>query len=393
VSETDVAYLADGCYVLGCAGGGSPAAAKIQLTNMLRKGYTMRIIDHSALNENDLIYEGGGLGSPAVGVERLQGINAVAAVKALMAYLGHKTIQAVIAVEIGGGNGMEPLLLGSSRFFDVPVVDGDWMGRAYPTAWQTTRAAHGEPLVPCAIDSGDGSTIIMTAASSEKLVDSILRAACVEMGSSVGASLAPSSPETIRQYAVLNTTSLAWRIGRSIARCRFTNNLSTVVDSIVEETGGAKATKILFRGKIVEVENKLSKGHSYGVVHIKAFETNEDSVTAQSLAVAEGGHLRLPFKNEIIYAVHATDAGEVKIIASVPDLIAVLDNGSGKAIGVPEFKYGYRVTVIGMTCSPRWVDTPKALEVGGPKAFGFDHEYVPLGTYVQPRSVIEEYKP
>lgn len=68
-----------------------------------------------------------------------------------------------------------------------------------------------------------------------------------------------------------------------------------------------------------------------------------------------------------------------------------LDNGSGRALGVPEFKYGYRVTVIGITCSPRWTETQAGLDIGGPKAFGYDIPYRPLGKYVEPRSVIEEY--
>lgn len=59
ISETDLEYLADGCYVLGCAGGGSPAASKIQLRNMLRAGHTMRVIDASSLKDPDLIYWGG----------------------------------------------------------------------------------------------------------------------------------------------------------------------------------------------------------------------------------------------------------------------------------------------------------------------------------------------
>lgn len=36
-----------------------------------------------------------------------------------------------------------------------------------------------------------------------------------------------------------------------------------------------------------------------------------------------------------------------QILAGVPDLIAVLDNQSGAALGTPDFKYGLRVLVIG----------------------------------------------
>lgn len=92
-------------------------------------------------------------------------------------------------------------------------------------------------------------------------------------------------------------------------------------------------------------------------------------------------------------AEHTAADGTKNIIASVPDLICVIDASSGKSLGVPEFKYGYRVTVLGITCSPRWSDTAQGLKIGGPGAFGYDIPYKPLGTYVEPRSVIEEYAP
>jgi DUF917 family protein len=50
----------------------------------------------------------------------------------------------------------------------------------------------------------------------------------------------------------------------------------------------------------------------------------------------------------------------------VPDLIAVLDTQSGKALGVPEYRYGAMVTVLGINCRPRWSDTKKGLEIGEP---------------------------
>ena len=101
---------------------------------------------------------------------------------------------AVMPIEIGGANGLVPLGIGSSKNFNIPVIDADWMGRAYPTAWQTTLCAH-DPgnLTPCAIDGGDGNTIIMSSSSNDKMVDSILREGCVEMGSSVGAATKPST--------------------------------------------------------------------------------------------------------------------------------------------------------------------------------------------------------
>ncbi|SMQ55514.1 unnamed protein product [Zymoseptoria tritici ST99CH_3D7] len=397
ISETDIDYLADGCYVLGCAGGGSPAASRIQLRDMLRAGHKMRVIDASSLPDSARIYWGGHMGSPATSNERLQSLETVYAFRAMMEHLGQDSFDAVMSLEIGGANGLEPFLVASSRFFDRPVIDGDWMGRAYPTYWQTTLTVHapGE-LVPCAIDSGDGKTIIMTKAPNDEIVDRALRASCSEMGSRVGLAARPNTKQRVREFGVLNTVSLAWRIGRCIAIAEANNTLSTVAEAIIDEVGGEKSACILFRGKIVEVERRLFKGHSYGSITIASLssEEEEDSSTSQANrmpARASGGTLTIPFKNENLYAEHTSDGGVKTMICSVPDLICVLDTGSGRSLGVPEFKYGFRVTVLGITCSPRWSDSERGLEIGGPSAFGYDIPYKPVGTYVEPRSVIEEY--
>ncbi|KAL9089278.1 MAG: hypothetical protein Q9165_005846 [Trypethelium subeluteriae] len=399
ISESDINYLADGCYVLGCAGGGSPGSSRLQLRDQVRAGYTMRIIDETSLKDDAIIYWGGHMGSPATSVERLNATETVSAFTVLMEYLRHDSFDAIAGLEIGGANGLEPLLVGSSKFFNRPVVDADFMGRAYPTYWQTTLAAHHPlELTPCAIDSGDGKSIIMTRAPDDEIVDRALRASCAEMGSRVGNAAKPTTTERVRGCAVINSYSLAWRIGRCIAVAEYTNTLSRVAEAIVEEAGGPESAKILFRGKIVGVERRLWKGHSYGEVVIASTSPEEEAdedgpaVSEYMSTVARGGILKVPFKNENILAEHTDETGKQSVIASVPDLICVLDRGSGRALGVPEFKYGFRVVVLGITCSPRWTDTPKGLEIGGPKAFGYDNvDYKPLGRYIKPRSVLEEY--
>lgn len=332
------------------------------------------------------------MGSPAVSIERLNSGECNQAVADLMDLLGHESFDAVMGLEIGGANGLEPLLLGSSCAFNRPVIDGDWMGRAYPTYWQTTLAVH-EPgqLTPCAIASGDGKTIIMTKSPDDEIVDRALRASCSEMGSRVGMAAKPTTTRRVQDYGVLNTLSLAWRIGRCVARAQKENTTHTVADQIVDAVGGSSTAKILFRGKIVAVERRLYKGHSYGEITIKQSQQEEEESHHASPAVAEGGMLKIPFKNENIYAKHIADDGREEYIATVPDLISVLDTQTGLALGVPEFRYGLMVTVLGITCSPRWTETPRGLEYGGPVAFGYNIEYKPLGKYVEPKSVIAEY--
>lgn len=257
----------------------------------------------------------------------------------------------------------------------------------------------------------------MTRTASDELVDRALRASCSEMGSRVGMAAKPTRKHAITSFSVLNTVSLAWRIGRTIARAHASNTVSTVAGQMVQECGGNEAAKVLFRGKIVGVERRLHKAHSYGEVTIQWMEDEDDDdddsnnsnndgaspAAKMQKPIATTGVLKIPYKNENIYAKHIPESNanhnrtqnqqqQPTYLATVPDLITVLDTQSGRALGVPEYRYGVMVTVLGITCSPRWTESPRGLEIGGPGAFGYEElSYVPLGRYVEPRSVVEEF--
>jgi DUF917 family protein len=51
-----------------------------------------------------------------------------------------------MSVEIGGGNGLQPLLVAAQM--GIPVVDADAMGRAYPEAQMTSFAIGDLPMYP-----------------------------------------------------------------------------------------------------------------------------------------------------------------------------------------------------------------------------------------------------
>lgn len=71
----------------------------------------------------------------------------------------------------------------------------------------------------------------------------------------------------------------------------------------------------------------------------------------------------------------------------------VLDTLTGDACGVPEYRYGLKVMVIVAAAHPLWTGSERGLEISGPKAHGYDAEYVPWGKYRGVVSVIDEYAP
>lgn len=128
VSATDLEWISCGCYILGTGGGGTPYPHFLRIREMLRNGAVMRIMRPEDLEDTDLVGCGGGAGSPTVGIEKLPGNEMMMAQTVLYDFLKTKP-RAILPLEIGGGNGMQGLLLGAPTQMDVPCLDGDWMGR------------------------------------------------------------------------------------------------------------------------------------------------------------------------------------------------------------------------------------------------------------------------
>ncbi|OLL26914.1 Hydantoin utilization protein A [Neolecta irregularis DAH-3] len=383
ISETDLEWITQGCYILGTGGGGTPYTTFLYLRDQIRQGAIMRIIAPESLAEGDLIAHGGGMGSPTIAMERLKGPEYFLAHKSLYSFIG-KEPDAIIAIEIGGHNGLYSLAIGSSKCTNIPVLDGDFMGRAYPTMWQTTPCILGDVThyLPALMTDGNGNKMLMLEATSTKMIEKAFRAALAEMGSSVGVALGPLLGKDAKHCVVPNTMSLSWRIGRAVACARTTNSIDFVADAIVAECGGEKSSRFVFRGKVVHIDRRLWKGHVYGEVII---ESDKDDTRFD-------GRVTIPFKNENMWVKHTSPCGEDKMLVVVPDLVCVIDSQNGDNIGTPEYRYGLNVSVIGIQAHPHWTDSQKGMDFGGPKAFGFDDvEYHPIGVYTTPRSVIEEY--
>ena len=91
--------------------------------------------------------------------------------------------------------------------------------------------------------------------------------------------------------------------------------------------------------------------------------------------------LGIEFQNENYVAFFIKSDGTRDILATVPDLISLVDEDTGEPVATEEVRYGLRVAVIAMPCFPRWT-TPQGLAVSGPVAFGYhDVAYCPIASY------------
>ncbi|KDR80342.1 hypothetical protein GALMADRAFT_242719 [Galerina marginata CBS 339.88] len=394
LSETDLFFIMEGCGILGTGGGGSPYPAYLVCRQILRDGGSIRIVDHSSLADDDVVARGGFMGSPSVGSERIRsGEHLRIAGRELAKYCGITKFSATLCDEIGGSNGMQSLQM--SKYYDVPALDGDLMGRAYPMLNQVLPAVYDRPnsLVPCSLNDGDGNTVILTAVKNDHFVESIMRVVTTEMGSSAALCPPPLSVRDARDFGVTRSQSQAWRMGRAVAICRQMNDMKGVADSILKLQNGV----CLFVGKIIDVSREVRAGFTWGQVRIARLRDDELEDTTEGAdrfkqvdGNDEGATMLIPFQNENLCAYLDSSDGSRKVAASVPDLITILDSQSGSHLGTPEYTYGLRVTVIALAGHPLW-RSELGLRVGGPAAFGLGHTFKPIGDYREPVSVIEEY--
>jgi DUF917 family protein len=158
----------------------------------------------------------------------------------------------------------------------------------------------------------------------------------------------------VRETAILRTLTYAQEIGRAIREAR--DRHTDPIDEITRITDGY----VIFRGKIVDVSRQTMKGWNIG-----------ESVL-EGLDEFAGSTMTVSFQNENLVA-----RRDGELAASVPDLITVIDWDSGEAITTERLRYGFRVLVLAMPCDEKW-RTPAGVELGGPRHFRYDFDWVPV---------------
>ncbi|KAF4448575.1 hypothetical protein F53441_8052 [Fusarium austroafricanum] len=388
LSEVDLEMIATGCGVLGTGGGGPTHHEYLKSLDALRnndKG-KLRVISPKALDDDAMICFGSWYGSPSVINERIAGGNEIVnGINAVNKVVGNKTFDGMYIDEIGGGNGMSAFP--SAVHFDVPVVDGDAMGRAYPTMYHATFSVYGHSLTPCVLSDARGNSNVVMGVDNPIRLESLLRTAATELGLGCAVCANPLPGKVIKSHGVPNTVSQAWYLGRAVHNAR--RKKTNYVDAIFDVCAG----KLLFTGKIIDVRRYIGGGYTMGSVVIAPLSDDERETHSSAQSVPSDRHMVIPFQNEYLYAALSdADGSEAsqQVVCTVPDLISVLGQ-DGEGIGSQDLRYGLRVNVIALPAHPLW-KTDKGMKVGGPEGFGLKMPYTGVDNdFVEGRSVIEEF--
>jgi len=157
----------------------------------------------------------------------------------------------------------------------------------------------------------------------------------------------------VKKRGIHYTLSLAHRIGLRVIEAQQAGD--DVPDAIADILNG----RVILRGKIADLNRRTTRGFARGTLTIEGFGTQSDS-------------LFIEFQNEFLIAYLN---GEV--VATVPDLICIVTEDTGEPISTEVLRYGMRVAVLGVPGAAQ-LKTPRALEVVGPRAFGYDVDFTPM---------------
>jgi uncharacterized protein len=351
LSEQAIRDIAYGSTVLGTGGGGDPYLGTLAAIHASRQHGPVKLVAAGELADDALVAFPFVVGAPLPFLEKLTiGPELVRVYRGLERFLGRE-VSAVMSAEVGGANSSLPMSLAAQ--LQVPVIDGDLIGRAFPEIQLTVLTLHGIAASPIVIGDEHGNLVTVQAGSNQ-WAERLARATAICFGAICVAIAYPLSGAAAKKLTLHGTISWAEQIGIALRLAR--EEKRDGLSAVREATGG----ELIFSGKIIDVERRTQSGWAVG----RALLAGSDHDAGREMIVQ--------FQNENLVAVSGG-----QIVASVPDLITILNAETGAAITTESLRYGTRVRVLAIACHPIW-RTPQGLRLAGPAHWGFEHDYVPI---------------
>jgi len=338
--------MAIGCSILGAGGGGDTAIGLLASLQAVEAFGPVPVVDLDDLPDEALVMPCGGIGAPMIWIEKIDRGDEIVRIIPVVERIRGRPVVALMSAEIGGSNGLSPVVWAARA--GLPVVDADGMGRAFPEVPQVTMEVAGISANPAVMTDERGNVVIFEGVDGAWM-ERMERAMAVEFGGQGYSSEYQMTVEEAKGATARGTVTLAIRIGEAVLGA-----VHDPVDALVEVLDA----RTLIAGKVVDVERRITGGFVRG------------SATIEGLDADAGRELRLEIQNENLVGI---DDGAV--LAMVPDIITVVDTQTAQAIHTERLRYGQRVTIIAFPCDPIW-RTPAGLALAGPRAFGYDLDYV-----------------
>jgi len=273
------------------------------------------------------------------------------AVKGLANYLG-RNIETLVACELGPESIADVLTAGAR--LGIPVVDGDYVGRAAPEELQATYCLYDKFKLIFASSDPWGNVAVVQNAISPHMLERLAKMLSVAAYGAVAVAGAPLKGHEMKDIVVRNTLSTCLKAGRAVRRALDSNE--DPIDAGRTAVDGWR----LFEGEVVETNAEDIDGYTFGKTRLKGS------------GQYEGQQLEVWFKNEI----HVSWLNGKPWVCS-PDIVSLIYQHNGMGPVNSDVKCGDRMVAIGCK-GLEGFRSEKGLGLAGPRHYGFDVDYVPI---------------
>ncbi|GAB4536345.1 MAG: DUF917 domain-containing protein [Anaerolineae bacterium] len=361
----DCEDFVQGCLFMGTGGGGSVKWGMGMLKDALDEGIALEWVDVEDIPDDVWTVTTYGMGSIAPvsqetldEIERLGLVNKFGdrsmeeAVKELEKYLGNP-IGCIVPAELGAGNTPAPLVSGAR--LGIPVVDGDYAGRAIPDEMQGTPYLYGKHSWPFASVDQWGNVAIVKYTVNPHMLERIGKMLAVAAYGLTTMAATPLPASEMKEIVVRGTLSKCLDIGRAMRQAR--EKGEDPIDAALAVTSGWR----LFEGTVVGKEWEDRGGYMFGTTHI------------QGTGPYAGHTLDVWFKNE-----NHVSWLDGKAWVCSPDLLTLVYKENGQGTTNTLIKEGDEVVAVGMKGLEAFRTEFGLNQASGPRYFGFDIDYVPV---------------
>ncbi|HBL98957.1 TPA: DUF917 domain-containing protein [Candidatus Dependentiae bacterium] len=337
ITENDVKALSLGASLLGSGGGGTPTFEPLLLTEIIKHQGPIRLLDTTELKDDDLVLPLAYMGAPLVSIEKLANGSECDTIMRQVERLYGKRPTVLLSAEIGGSNAFTAPLL--AHRYNLPVLDADLIGRAFPQLEMSSAHLAGISPSPAFIGDSLGKSAVLEARSAQE-IEQLARYVTMACGSNAAVGIYLMTGKEAKTAVVPASLTRAIQLGQLIGEAR-TKGLK-IPDYLTSQADA----QVMCVGTVKENSPQTIDGFTVGTVCI---ESNK-------------GPLTVWYKNEFLLARTKTTT-----YASTPDIITIIDEETGAPLQTDSIQYGLRVAVITLPAPAIW-KTAAGLKLVGPEA-------------------------